>query len=383
MKILHVATGMNPASGGPVRAVAGLTETLALHNLQVDLFAPKGPDDFAELIKPQGVRLRVFEQGVLARWWPGFSAEMAHSLGQEVSSYDLIHIHEMWSHPHYAAYRAARSASKPYVVSIHGCLQPWAINHKALKKAVYSTVIQRRILGQAAGLHALTQEEAKHIRAYGIDNEIMVIPNGIHPADYEVLPVRKDLDRAYPQLVGRRVALFIGRLHQVKGLDILAEAFGRVARDQKDLSLLVVGPDDGGQKDKVMKTLDSYGVLDQAIFTGMLTGQAKLTVLGGADIFVLPSYSEGFSVAILEALASGLPVIITRQCNFPEILSANAGIVIEPEPSQLAVALEKLFSSESLRKEMGDNGRRLISRQFGWNKIAAQMRTLYDSVLSK
>jgi len=384
MKILHVAISLTPESGGPTTAVTGLTEALAKQGLDISLFAPTQRKDAKKVIPPKGVSLSLFEQGVLARRWPGYSLGITKALTREINDFDLIHIHELWGYPHFAAYHTAKNHGKPYIVSVHGGLHPWAINHKALKKAVYSALVQRRILRRAAALHALSHEEAKHIKAFGIENRTAIIPNAIDLKEYRSIPTRRDLEQLYPQIAGKQVVLFLGRIHPIKGLDVLANAFGQIARHRNELRLLVVGPDSEGYKNNVVKILQSYGVLDQVIFTGMLTERKKLAALGGADIFVHPAYSEGFSMAILEALASRLPAIITRQCgNFPEIADANAGIIIEPESNQLAAALEQLLDNPGLRQEMGDRGWQLINRKFGWSTVANQMRDLYASVLSK
>jgi glycosyltransferase involved in cell wall biosynthesis len=383
MKILHVVISLAPEWGGPTKVVHELTEALVEKGVEVSLFAPVRRGGEAEIARPKGVNLQLFREGFLARWWSGYSPGLARAVAQEVGKFDLVHIHELWSHPHLAAYRAARKAKKPYVVTVHGGLEPWAINHKALKKKVYSALIQRRILQKAAGLHAITAEEIKHIRAFGVDNEVFMIPNGINPQEFQLLPARRELERLCPQLVGKQVVLFLGRLHPVKGLDILARAFSKVAKERDDLCLLVVGPDSEGYRAEVAKILEAEGALGKVVFAGMLTGHEKLAALGGADVCVIPSYSEVRSIVALEAMASGLPVIITRQCHFPEVAEAGAGLVIESEVGQLAAAMEQLLGDPQLRQAMGSNGRRLISEKFTWNIIADQMRGLYEAVLKQ
>lgn len=383
MKILYVVVSLSPEWGGPTKVVTELTEALVKHGLEISIFAPVKKGDEVKIVRPKGAHLRLFEQGCFARWWSGYSPALAKAVAQQASEYDLIHIHELWSHPHLAAYRAAIKSGKPYVVTVHGGLEPWALNHKALKKRVYSVLFQRPILQKAAALHAITDEETKRIRAFGVNNKILMIPNGINPEEFQNLPSRWELEQLYPQLAGKQVVLFLGRIHPIKGLDILARAFGKIARGRDDLCLLVVGPDSEGYQAEVVKILTVEGALDKAIFAGMLTGHQKLAALGGADVCVIPSYSEVRSIVALEAMASGLPVIITRQCHFPEVADARAGLVIEPEVNQLAAALEKLLNEPTLRQEMGSNGRRLVAEKFTWDKVADQMIEMYEEVLGK
>jgi len=300
-----------------------------------------------------------------------------------VSTFDLVHIHEIWHHPHFAAYCAAKRAGKPYIVSIRGALESWCLNYKALKKRVYATLIQKRTLREASVLHALTVDELRSIRAFGLDNHVVVIPNGLDATEFQDLPGREKLEQLYPQLRGKQVVLFLGRIHSQKGLDLLAEAFGRIVEERREVCLLIAGPDHDGYRAQVERVLSAQGALDKVIFPGMLSGQEKLAALSGVDLFVLPSYSEGFSMAILDALFCGLPVIITGQCHFPEVAQAKAGVVIEPDVDQLVEALVGLLDRPELRKEMGENGRQLIMEKFTWEKVADQMFRLYEDVLRK
>jgi len=235
-------------------------------------------------------------------------------------------------------------------------------------------LIQKRILKEASAIHAITNEEVRQIKNFVNNKNIIMIPNGINPEDFMDLPSRKELEKLYPKLKGKKIILFMGRIHPKKGLDLLAKAFRRIGRERDDVYLLIAGPDNVDYKEKIEKILKEEGVLDKVIFTGMLKDRKKLVALGGSDIFILPSYSEGFSMAILEAMISKLPVIITHQCNFPEVAEYGAGIVIKPDSEQLTKALSKLLNDPHLCEKMGENSHKLI---------ADQMIKLYKKVLSR
>jgi len=383
MKLLYIVASLSPESGGPTKVVTELTEALVKRGIEISIFAPVEQDDIQKVVEPKGVNLRLFPQGALARWWTSYSPDLARTVRQEASKFALIHIHEIWHHPHFAAYQAAKRTGKPYIVTPHGALEPWCLNYKALKKKIYATLIQRRILKEAAALHALTNEEVKNIRAFGVDNVIAMIPNGINPGEFQSLPPDCELRQLCPSLSGKQVVLFLSRIHPKKGLDLLAKAFGQVAKERDNVRLVIAGPDNEGYQARVEQMLRANGVRNKTIFTGMLIGQEKLAALSRTDVFVLPSYSEGFSIAILEAMICGLPVIITHPCNFPEVAEAEAGIVIDPDPEQLAEALTMLLDNPQLREEMGANGRRLVSEKFTWDKIAGQMIEIYEEVLKQ
>ena len=380
MKALHIAANLSPEWGGPAKVVIELAEALHRKSLDISIFTTIRKGDLFPTC-PKGVDLQLFTQSFLAKLWTCHSLDLARAVQHQASKFDLIHIHEIWHHPCYAAYRAARKAGKPYVITVHGALAPWALNYKVLKKKIYAALIQKHILNGAAATHAITQEEVNHIRAFRVSSPVAVIPNGIDPEKFQGLPPREELEKLYPKLEGKKIILFLGRIHPIKGLDILVKAFGKIAKIRGDVRLVVAGPDSAGYQNQVERLLKTEGVLDKTVFTGMLTGQRKLAALSRADIFVLPSYSEGFSMSILEAMACGLPVVITRQCHFPEIAEARAGIVVVPDANQLAEALARLLDEPQLRKEMGANGRRLVQEKFTWDKVAEQMIRLYRDVL--
>jgi len=381
MRVLHVAASLSSQWGGPTAVIAGLTAGLVQRGVEVTIFAPGKQETQDKIVRPGDAEVRLFKQGSLSRIWTAYSSDLARSLHREASQFELIHVHEIWHHPHFAACMAARRANKPYIVTIHGALDPWCLNHKALRKRIYAMSLQRRILRAAAALQALTQEEAKHIRTFGVDNHIRVIPNGIDSQEFQMLPSREAFEELSPELRGKKVLLFLGRLHPIKGLDILAKAFGKITMGREDVHLVIAGPDSEGHQTQVERELASEGVLSKTTFTGMLAGSQRLAALSRADIFLLPSYSEGFSMALLEAMICGLPVVITRQSCFPEVAEAKAGIVIESDPDQLAEALISLLDDPQLRKKMGANGHRLAMERFTWDKVADQMVQLYEDVL--
>lgn len=381
MRVLHIAPSLSTDWGGPTKVVSELTEALAQKGVQISIFAPQENGKGKTQVHPDGVDLKLFPKGFLSRFWTSFSPALARACQREISNFDLIHIHEIWHHPHFAAYRAAKRTRKPYMVTAHGTLEPWCLNHKAFKKKIYATLIQKGILKKASAIHAFTEEEVKSISDFVDNRNVFVIPNGINLEEFQSLPPREEIEKLYPELNNKKVVLFLGRIHPIKGLDILARAFGKVLRERKDIQLVIAGPDNDRYKGDIEEIFRRENALNNTTFTGMLTGIGKLEALSRADVFVLPSYSEGFSMSILEAMACELPVIITRQCNFPEVAKVGAGEVIEPDAAQLVKVLIKLLSNPQVCKEMGKKGKRLIEEKFTWDKIASQMLEIYERIL--
>ena len=381
MKVLHVVANFSPEWGGPTRSVHGLTEALAKKGVQISIFGPKKRGNDKNILYPRETIVKLFPQDFLYRLWTGHSFSLKKALKAEIEKFDLVHIHEIWHHPHFVAYKIAKSSKKPFIISIRGELEPWCLNHKALKKKIYSSLIQKKILKEASALHALTKEEVKNISKFVNNKNIFLIPNGINLEEFNNLPPQEDIENLYPELKGKKIILFLGRIHSKKGLDILAKSFSSIAKDRENVRLVIAGSDEDGYKSKIKSILKNEDILNKVIFTGMVSGNTKLAVLSRANMFVLPSYSEGFSMAVLEAMACGLPVIITNKCNFPEIGKYKAGIIIEPNINQLGRELENLISNPNLCKEMGENGRKLVRERFTWDEVADQMINLYEKII--
>ena len=195
------------------------------------------------------------------------------------------------------------------------------------------------------------------------------------------MPPKEEFQRRYPALDGKETILFLGRLHPKKGLDILTKAFAEIAHTRSNVHLVIVGPDEVGYRSKMQQELQNRGAASMATFTGPLGGRDKLAAFSAADIFVLPSYSEVLGLTVIEAMACGLPVIISRQCYFPEVAEANAGLVIDTDPTQLAQALLRLIGEPQLRRDMGKRGQALVSQRYTWDKVADQMQQLYQMAL--
>ena len=286
-----------------------------------------------------------------------------------------VHIHGLWEHSTLVAARAARKADKPYILSAHGMLQAWALNNKRLKKAVYGAFIERSNLRHAACLHALTQAEVKDYRDYGLTNPVAVIPNGVE--------IPKNIDpqiflATFPELRNKRLVLFLSRLHTKKGVDILCQAWASAAKRWPDAQLVLAGPDFENTRASIEAAIASSGMQERVTITGMLDSGLKWSALSAADCFVLPSYSEGLSVSVLEAMGMRLPVIITRQCNLPEVASKGCGWVIEPTAGALESALNDcLCASSSALAEMSSRGQRLVDRDYSWRVVGEQMSEIY------
>lgn len=379
MRVLHVTAGMTADQGGPPRAVEALCGSLARRGLECTVYAPAPRPVAGEMLKPEGTELRFFPRGRLDRYWPGYSPAMARALKKEIRQYDIVHIHELWHYPHYAAASVAGRVGVPYVASPHGTMAQGAIAQKRLKKLAYSALVQKRLLEGAAAVHAMTIAEAEDAERYLRNARVSVIPFGVDIEALSDLAPPGVFERNHPQIAGKRVVLFMGRLNAVKGLDILIPAFTRLAAAREDLFLVIAGPDDGYGEETAKRVRES-GQADRIILAGILEGEERLAALARANVFVLPSYGEGFSVAILEALAAGCPVVITHGCNFPEVADTGAGMVVNPEVKEVSEALGRVLDDAELARRMSGAAKDLIREKYDQELIAANFVCMYRTL---
>lgn len=290
-----------------------------------------------------------------------------------------VHIHGIWETHCAVGANLAQASRTPYIVSAHGMLERWALQSKRLKKALYATLVETDNLRRAACLRALTGTEVSDYRRIGLTNSVAVVPSGVAvPSGISTAPFLE----AHPHLSGKRVVLFLGRLHSKKGLTLLLRAWRRAAHSTEDARLVIAGPDFDGTRKTLEAMVAEFDMAGQVTFAGMLAGDMKWSALATASVFVLPSYSEGFSVAVLEALGMGVPVIVSRGCNIPEVGEHGCGWTIEPEERALVSALEESLRTPALELQaIGDRGRSLVESRYSWSVVGKQMAEVYRWVL--
>ena len=290
-----------------------------------------------------------------------------------VRSADVLHGHGFYVGTNFIFGRESRRQKKPLVYHVHGIFEPYILARSRWKKRLVHWIFEDANFKHARLWRALTQKEAGQIRDYGITAPIVVAPNGLDLSQYaRPQTTTQSIPTPWvPQLPKtRRRVLFLGRIHPKKGLNLLVSAWQQLGRIKTDWELVIAGPDDIGHLAEIKSQIRGLKLGGEIIFTGPMTGPAKLDLLYSADLFVLPSYSEGFSMGILEALACGVPVLATRACNFPEISQSQAGWECEPEVESVLESLRQaLQENDTGRAQRGQIGRRLIEQKYCWPAI--------------
>ncbi len=286
---------------------------------------------------------------------------------------DLLHNHGLWMYPSVASFRWSKLMRRPYMISVHGMLDPWAIKHSYWRKRLAGVMYERRHLMNAACLHALCSAEADAIRRYGLTNPVCVIPCGID------LPVLGHTESTRQE----KVLLFLGRIHPKKGLVHLLTAWKRLQRDGASAAigweLWIAGWDQESHEADLRRWCAEQGLQRSIRFIGPKFGVEKDSVLRSADAFVLPSFSEGLPVSVLEAWAYGLPVAMTAHCNLPQGFAVGAAVCIDTTAMSIARGvLDVIAMTDEERSVMGMRGRRLVEEQFSWASYAEQMYSVYS-----
>jgi len=222
--------------------------------------------------------------------------------------------------------------------------------------------------------------EAEQYKSMGVsENKIEIVPNGIDPSEFESLPQRGDFRRKWGINDNQKIILYLARIYKIKGPDLLARSFAELSKEIDNVKLVIAGPDDG-YLTSLKKLVADLEISDKVLFTGPLYGEEKLRAYVDADVYVLPSVYETFPVAVLEACACGVPVIVTDRCGIADIVNNKVGYMVEYNKDQLKSAMIKVLNDEGLRRRFGEEGKRLVRDQFSWDVVVAKVENIYRNV---
>ena len=363
------------------RAVAQLGHQVSIYTTNQD-----GPG-----ILPVPTDRPVWREGVEVRYFPiqtprfwGTSWPLARALRQEIKAVDLVHVHNLYLFHDLMAGYYCRILGVPYLIQPHGSLDPFIYRRHRGRKRVMEYGFQNRTLREASALLFTTAEESELAAPFSCGTPGVVVPLGIDLDEFAAMPEPGSFRRRHPEIGDQPIILFFGRINFKKGLDLLARGFGAVARQRRDVHLVIAGPDNDGWGARVRPWLEEAGVLGHTTFTGMLLGPDRLAVLQDAAMFVLPSYSENFGIAVIEAMAARLPVIISDKVNiWREVEAARAGRVIPCDATALAEEILDLLAHPEGAAQMGRQGRTLVEERFQWPRIGRSLAEAYGRIIEE
>ena len=385
--VLHVSASLSRNAGGIFEIALAIARHLDRLGLEVSAAGLHDASWNLDKDRWSPVRAKVFPfiGPATFGYSPGLTAHLLASRA------DVVHLHSMWMHPSVAVSSWSRTTNKPYVITPNGMLEPWALANSGWKKSIARRVYEMKMLRSAACIHANTTKELADVRAFGLTNPVALIPNGI---DLPELPQERDPE-APP------VLLFLGRLHPKKGISNALKAWSALSREQDALSrqkrwtFVIAGWDQGGHEAELRRICEEEGLAfadvpardfraagahhPPVVFTGPAFGEEKNRLLEAASAFILPSFSEGLPMSVLEAWSHALPVIMTDHCNLNEGFSAGAAIRIEPATASILSALRELIlmPPETL-SQIGTAGRSLAGDRFSWTSVADRLAQVYQ-----
>lgn len=377
MRILHLIRGMANSSG-TTHIVGPLAEAQARLGHEVRLLTVEMAGEQAVLPNAALVRSEAHPMTFKTRHF-GYSRSFARALNEALNCAEVAHVHAIWNYVTWRGMRAAARAGVPYMVAPQGSLESWALGRSRHTKALYARWVEKPLFDQAAAMQALTAAERAQCERYRIQAPVRILPNGVDLEAIDRIEGREDLVSRYGLPAGSRILLFLSRIFPKKGLDVLLRGFAAARLER--VHLLVAGHDSGTGYRGVMEALAAkLGLGARVHFIGELRGEEKFRVLRGADAFALTSHSEGLPVAVVEAMACALPIVITPGCNLPEVAQRAAGWVIDPEPPAVAAAITEIFADIAAARARGVKARGLVEERFTWPKIAAESVRIYASL---
>jgi glycosyltransferase involved in cell wall biosynthesis len=312
-------------------------------------------------------------------WAPG----LAGNLKRLAPRFDLALVRGNWGYINLAASRTLAGAV-PFFLYPEGTFDPWAFRHHRNKKVLYWHLVEKRVYSRAAAIIALTEIEARQVREMKIGVQVKVIPNGVFLKDFEEVASDNSYENKYRDKSGktRPLVLYLGRIHLKKGIDTLVEALKIIPRRGRPL-LVIAGNGERWYETEIKNKVENWQLGDDVIFPGLVTGNEKLYLLKNCAMLVLPSKSEGLPHAVLEAMACRKPVIITAECNLPEVRDWGAGYLVERDSRSIARVIQELLNYDGLREAMGNNAYALVKSKFTWPQVAKQTRQLAREIFER
>ncbi len=374
MRVLHVIPSLAERSGGPAAAIVPLCRALQKQGIEVEIVTTnegRAEIKAACLLADADVPVRFFPVQLGASY--KYSRPLARWLGQNVKEFELVHVHAVFNHASVAAARACRRSAVPYVVRPLGTLDPWSMKQKPVRKHLFWYLFAKRLLAASAAVHYTAAAEKTAAEAYFGMNHGRVVPLGV---DVNGLQNPEGVANYFPILSGKRYVLVVSRLHAKKCLAELIDAFKSV-RDQR-WRLVIAGD---GPREYVELLKGKADRSERIVFTGWVEGKQKEALMRGASLFALPSRQENFGLSVVEAMACGVPVMLTPQVNLArEIDDAGAGWIVSL--NDLSGRLAEVIANDEERLRRGKAAHEFAKR-YSWDKVASGLTDLYREIVSR
>jgi glycosyltransferase involved in cell wall biosynthesis len=383
LRVLHVIPSVGPRRGGP--SVALDTMARALAEAGVDVHVATTDDDAAgrvhvplgRPVKRAGATYHYFRRQTrfYTVSWP-----LRRWLANNVQQFDIVHVHALFSFASVVACRAARAAGIPYIVRPLGVLSPYGLRQRAVLKSWSLRLLERPLLDNAAAVHCTSEAEQSEVRQLNRHWRTVVVPLAVDTKHYAPARRREWLEQHLLRGSDRPIALFLSRIDPKKGLELLLAAVAQARSEVPDLVLVVAGTGDAVYVEQLQEKARVLGIADLVMWVGHLTGTEKLEALQSADVFVLPSYAENFGLAVVEALACGVPAVVSEHVAVArDIAAGEAGLVIKQTVPAIKDALVEVLRDSANRTRMAGAARALAVQEFSLASMSDRLIALYRS----
>ncbi len=391
MKILHVIPSVSPARGGTSRAIIDMVHALQSAGIDVEIATTN--DDGDNLLDIELGKLILYDRiptYFFSRFSPSIPAirEFAFSwsftlwLLQNISRYDAIHVHALFSYTSTVTMTIARLQGIPYVTTAHGLLREWSLNHRRQKKQAYLRIIEQSNLDGASAIHVTCQQEQDELKFLNLKAPTFILPLALTKIADPIPDAANLLRQSLNCPADEPILLFLSRLHFQKGLDYLIPALGKL-RDRR-FTLIVAGTGTPAYEAEIRSLLLEAQIVERTQMLGYVEGYRKELLLQGADLFVLTSTSESFGMSVLEALGSGTPVLVTAGVGLATVVrDHDLGYVADLEVEAITQALDRYFADPEYARQMGNRARKFTIENYNWNKIAADLIQVYQTIVKQ
>ncbi len=397
LKVLQIVPSISLVYGGPSQMIQGLSAALAqqpkdqISQVTILTTDSNGDVDEAPLNVPlgqpvmqDGYEVIHFRCSPFRRY--KFSTSLLSWLWANAHHYDIAHIHALFSPVSTSAATVCRWKNLPYIMRPLGTLDPADLQKKKQVKKLYAALLERPNLAGAAAIHFTSDLEAKVSERFGVETPGRVIPLGVALPD---LPSREVARKAVCDRLNipsnRPIILFMSRIDPKKGFDLLLPALAKLHKNNRPFHFLLCGanPQDRAYETSIREQIQSSEWAECATLSGFVSGELKAQILSAADVFVLPSYYENFGIAVAEAMAAKIPVVISDQVHiWPAIKESESGWVVPTEVDALAGALGEALADGEGRSRRGENAQRCAEEKYGWGAIAQRMTVTYQQLLN-
>jgi glycosyltransferase involved in cell wall biosynthesis len=379
MKILQVIPYFTPKRGGDVNVVYNISKHLMKigHEITIVTTNFEFDKDYANSL--DGINVIPFKSianiGMML-----FSPAMKKWLRNEIRKFDVIHLHTFRSYQNNLICYYTKKFGIPYVLQAHGSVLPFFARQRS--KKIFDKIWGYGILKDAAKVIALNKTEVEQYKKMGVDEDkIEIVPNGIDLSEYRNLPRKGEFRSKYFIRENEKIILFLGRIHKIKGIDLLVQTFSDLSKEMDNIRLVIVGPNERFLS-TLKRQIEDLKIEDKVLLTGPLYGEDKFRAYVDADVYVLPSVYETFPITVLEAIACGTPVVVTNRCGIVDFID-KIGFVVDYNRSELKEAIVKTFENRESRKKLQEEGRNLIEEKYNWDTIVDGIIDIYEKIKTR